>query len=352
MLATPAAVTDAVPVAAVMAASKTPEVAPPALKLCPHFEECARWGKLGALTPEQAKALEEFMRALKPTDLAQVTAPSETPSHAALRFLRGQLFSVPKALKQFNEHIDWRRTFKIDDKRVRDSRENFDIDITDVMKFYPCGVKGRDRCGRPLFIKVYGRLDVAKMEAVADQHVCASWETINTEKLRYLCDLHGREEGWHVEDNCVLLDFGGFALSWFNSYVRTSLAAVANMVEPNYPENLGVCIIVNAPWYMQAIWSVAKMFLPARTTQKFHIYGSNYKDKIFKYIDPAYLPVEYGGTGEKGFKSIEEILAGHGTSVLENVGFLRHLIPAGRRKTCAELRGLCTGVDGETGSEL
>jgi len=336
LLATPAAVTDPVPVAAAMAASKTSE----ALKLCPHFGESARWGKLGALTPEQAQSLQEFMRALKPTDLAQVTAPSETPSHAALRFLRGQLFSVSKALKQFNDHIEWRRTFKIDEKRLRDSQQNFDIDITDVLKFYPCGVKGRDRCGRPLFFKVYGQLDVVKMEAVADRHMCASWETVNVEKLRYLCDLHGREAGWHVEDVCVVLDFGGFALSWFNSYVRTSLAAVAKMVEPNYPENLGVCIIINAPWYMQAIWRVAKMFLPVRTTQKFHIYGTNYKDKIFKYIDPAYLPVEYGGTGEKGFGSIEEILAGHGTSVLENREFLRHLIPGG--KSCAELRSLCT----------
>merc|ERR1719181_1696098 len=107
------------------------------------------------------------MSLLKPSDVAQVQAPSETPSHAALRFLRGQHFDVQKALKQFEEHIEWRRTFGIDEKRLRDSKHNVKVDILEVLKLYPCGVKGQDRCGRPLFIKVYGHLDVVKLEAMS-----------------------------------------------------------------------------------------------------------------------------------------------------------------------------------------
>ena len=89
----------------------------------------------------------------------------------------------------------------MDDKRMRDSKHNIGFDITEVLKCYPCGVKGgcdwpcfalrdprleagcllrkclgpvrtarhavspvlttgKDRCGRPLFIKLYGSMDV------------------------------------------------------------------------------------------------------------------------------------------------------------------------------------------------
>merc|ERR1712113_1186891 len=102
----------------------------------------------------------------------QVKAPSETPKHAALRFLRGQHFSIPKALKQFNTHIEWRREFKIDEKRLCDSKQNVNMNINNVLKFYPCGMKGKDRCGRPLFFKLYGRIDVASMEASSTPHTC------------------------------------------------------------------------------------------------------------------------------------------------------------------------------------
>ena len=35
-------------------------------------------------------------------------APTETPSHAALRFLRGHKFTIKTALDAFNTHIEWR----------------------------------------------------------------------------------------------------------------------------------------------------------------------------------------------------------------------------------------------------
>jgi len=308
------------------------------LKICPHFDDHTRWGKMGALTPEQEEALEKFMHAVNPAELAQVKTPSETPSHVALRFLRAQNFKVASALKLFNTHLEWRRAFKIDQKRVKNSKQNIGVDVPKCMRIYPCGVKGMDKCGRPLFIKLYGHIDVKAMEANASPLVCASWETINVEKLKFMCDLHSREVGWHVEDNCVIMDMQGMSWGMFNKYIRNCTAECAKMIEPNYPENLGISIIINAPWYIKGIWKVVKMFLKKRTSGKFRIYGSDYKEKLAKFIDPAYLPVEYGGTGEKGFHSTKEILAGTGTNVLENNRFLEALIPG--RASCVEVRRL------------
>jgi hypothetical protein len=40
------------------------------------------------------------------------------------------------------------------------------IDLTFLCTQYPCGIKGHDRCGRPLFFKLYGRMNPPGVEAL------------------------------------------------------------------------------------------------------------------------------------------------------------------------------------------
>ena len=97
---------------------------------------------------------------------------------------------------------------------------------------------------------------------------------------------------------------GGMASGCYNVCLernRWHLIGHVQMIEPNYPENLGLCIIINAPWwvkarlhgslltrtpprYIQGIWSVVQMFLQERTRAKFRLYGYDYKDELAKVL--------------------------------------------------------------------
>ena len=53
--------------------------------------------------------------------------------------------------------------------------------------------------------------------------------------------------------------------------------------------------IINAPALFTTVWSVVKGYLDENTVAKISVLGSNYEKQLFEVIDPANLPVEYGG---------------------------------------------------------
>ena len=94
---------------------------------------------------------------------------------------------------------------------------------------------------------------------------------------------------------------------------KLSNSATAN----NYPESLGIFLILNAPWYFRTVWGVIKTFVDPRTIKKFKILGSDFQQVLHQYVDMDNLPIEYGGTGKYTFKSIEELRTEAGYDLFE-----------------------------------
>jgi len=93
----------------------------------------------------------------------------------------------------------------------------------------------------------------------------------------------------------VVMDLEG--LSYAPDSQGISIFRSCMKIDQNfYPERLGVCFIINAPWLFTGVWAMVRHFLDPKTQQKFRIIGSGYKDELSKAIDADNILECYGGT--------------------------------------------------------
>ncbi|ETE60225.1 SEC14-like protein 2, partial [Ophiophagus hannah] len=74
------------------------------------------------------------------------------------------------------------------------------------------------------------------------------------------------------------------------------LRKILAMFEENYPESLKHLFVIKAPKLFPIAYNMVKHVLSEDTRRKLIILGANWKEVLQKYIDPAEIPVIYGGT--------------------------------------------------------
>lgn len=67
------------------------------------------------------------------------------------------------------------------------------------------------------------------------------------------------------------------------------------MTERHYPERSAQIFIINAPSLFPAVYRVVRPWLDPVTASKVHIFRHGYEATLREFIDPASLPVCYGG---------------------------------------------------------
>ncbi|CAC5415888.1 SEC14-like protein 2,SEC14-like protein 4,Putative SEC14-like protein 6,SEC14-like protein 3 [Mytilus coruscus] len=197
-------------------------------------------GHVGDLNEKQAIALQKFKEAV--SDL-------QCPEHDdfyLLRWLRARNFDLKKSELMFRNHIDWRKKVSAD-KILQDYTE------PEVLKkFFTGGLHGFSKDGCPIWIDPFGNID-----------------------------LKGLLRSAKKSDAVLSLD---------------CFCEIVSMVEDNYPETLRIAFVINAPRIFPVIFRLVKPFLAEETAKKIHIFGSNYKEELYKYIDKDQLPSHWGGT--------------------------------------------------------
>ena len=68
-----------------------------------------------------------------------------------------------------------------------------------------------------------------------------------------------------------------------------------------YPECIGKCFIVNAPFIFTAIWGIVKAWIDEKTKKKIFVLGSNFLKTILEYIDIDQIPTFMGGKNEASY---------------------------------------------------
>lgn len=61
-----------------------------------------------------------------------------------------------------------------------------------------------------------------------------------------------------------------------------------------YPERLHHFVMINAPWFFTAMWSMIKPWIDPVTAEKFKILGSDYLPALREIIDNESIPAELG----------------------------------------------------------
>lgn len=86
--------------------------------------------------------------------------------------------------------------------------------------------------------------------------------------------------GKKIDQNLSILDLNGLSMSSINSQVYGLCSKVSALTSDNYPENLYMMFVVNAPFLFYGAWAVMKGFLDERTANKIKILGGTFTKEL------------------------------------------------------------------------
>lgn len=105
--------------------------------------------------------------------------------------------------------------------------------------------------------------------------------------------------GRTINKTLSILDLQGVTMAKLNSETLNFVKCIAQVDSDNYPETMGLMLIINAPGIFQVAWKMIKGFLDPRTVSKIEIFGdkSTWKPRLAELVDDDQLPAELEGKG-------------------------------------------------------
>ena len=96
-------------------------------------------------------------------------------------------------------------------------------------------------------------------------------------------------------EQIIIFDMAGLSM-WPEARGLAIFKQVVAVDGAHYPETLHRQFIINAPFIFSALWRFVRGWIDPVTASKVVILGKDYASALLEEIDPAQLPVEYGGT--------------------------------------------------------
>jgi hypothetical protein len=201
-------------------------------------------------------------------------------------------FDVALASDLFAKDVAWRAENKIDS--ILDGPPLPEHRMGQLSTLVSCSYHGFDKVGRPLYIEKTGRIPVDGMLSYftdAEMLHAHLWTNeFNAKRAK-----EGSERVGHVVDTfATILDLDGLTSS--HKKLLDWAKHMTQIDQDHYPERLGFMAVINCPWYFPMFWAIVSSWIDPVTRAKFHILGSDYKEKLLELIDADQLPIEYGGT--------------------------------------------------------
>ena len=217
---------------------------------------------------------EEFWRQLATDD----------PDVLLLRFLRARKWSVPDAFFMFFDAMKWRRSFGVHNLLMRGDERAIKKELLNSGKGY---FYGYDKEGRLIVLlpaKLHNRYAQTLEENMA--HTVLLMETGRR------CMRPG------VETVTLVFDLADAPMSSFDP---GSMQFMIECFQSYYPESLGRCYVVNAPWIFWGFWRIIKPWLDPVVAAKI-FFLEDPKQELKRFIPEEMLQGEYGGSSEYKFK--------------------------------------------------
>ncbi|UPR03541.1 CRAL-TRIO lipid binding domain-containing protein [Chloropicon primus] len=192
----------------------------------------------------------------------------------------------------YKNTVRWRREFGTDQ-----IHKTFSFpEKKEVLKIFPQYYLRTDKFGRPIYINEVGKINVEALLRVTTVERMIQYHVYEWEKLiREIYPKCSAHVGHKIFQSFSIIDLKGLSYKQFNKTTRSFLKQITNIDQEYYPEHLGQMFIINAPKIFSMIWSVVKLWLDKRTLAKIKVYGSDYHEKLFNFVDPHDLPEHIGG---------------------------------------------------------
>lgn len=268
--------------AAAAAASETLSPQDANLKLeSEYIERC-----LGALTPYQESCLVMLQKWI--ANAHQGKVPSD---QMLVRFLQAQDFNMEKAREMLCQSLVWRKKYQVD--RILST---YDVPHV-VREYFPGGWHHHDKDGRPMYVLRLGQVDMKGfIKSIGEQGL--------VKLTLHLCEegLKRTEEatlktGKPISSWTCLLDLEGLNMRHLWRPGMRALLHIIEMMEANYPETMGRCLVVRAPRVFPILWALVGTFINDNTRSKFTFFadGNHTPTGLAEFLDPAYVPDFLGG---------------------------------------------------------
>lgn len=102
-------------------------------------------------------------------------------------------------------------------------------------------------------------------------------------------------KGEKLQRSLSIIDMTDGGISTANSQTTALFKLAAKVGQDYYPETLGNCFIVNAPFLFSGIWRICKGFLDEVTRKKIKIVGGDFLPTLLEYADEDSIPSFLGG---------------------------------------------------------
>ncbi|CAI8612411.1 unnamed protein product [Vicia faba] len=231
-----------------------------------------------------------FRLALQTRDLLP---DSHDNYHTMLRFLKARKFDIDKTVQMWADMLHWRKENGVD-SIIQDFIYK---EYEDVQRFYPHGMHGVDKEGRPVYIERLGKVEPNKLMNVTTidrflRYHVQGFEKMFKEKFP-ACSIAAKRI---IHRTTTIIDVHGVNWLSFSKVANELVMRMQKIDGDNYPETLNQMFIVNAGSGFKLIWNTAKGFLDPRTTAKINVLGNKFQSRLLEVIDASQLPDFLGGS--------------------------------------------------------
>lgn len=241
------------------------------------------------LNDKEKALLKEFRDRIDKWEAPSKEWEAEKQSHCteltAYRFLFGYEWKVADAEVGLKKCIDWRVEYRPQDVKYEE------VALVGKQGFlYHCGF---DKYGHPLVWIEVGKHKLENTEEVKDNMF---------RLLVYIVEKQLREAPEHVHRISWMIELKNSSLSL--AIVKSLKDLFYNLGE-YYPERMARAVVLNASWWMNAIWAFAKQFMTKTTIEKYKfVKGStaNVRKELSQFIDPVNHLSTYSEYGDYEWK--------------------------------------------------
>ena len=183
---------------------------------------------------------------------------------------------------------------------------------------YPQLYSGFSKDGCPVFYSKPGQMDIdgvqciTTLEGILKYH----WHIMQHDYRNRLLDFKKSNPSFKRFECVSVLDLSQLTITKVGSRTLDIIKVQANIDSLCFPETMNKMVIVNAPRFFSATWSIIKGFVDARTAAKIELFSSTKAAEkcLRELIEMNELPSDYGGTAESTDVTMSKMSASNVTT--------------------------------------
>mmetsp|Transcript_36312 Transcript_36312/g.71442 ORF Transcript_36312/g.71442 Transcript_36312/m.71442 type:complete len:530 (+) Transcript_36312:254-1843(+) len=275
------------------------------------------WGQPGYLTEEEVSVYMSFVEIVRvrPAEFRKTLfsfGDEEDEPYCYCRWLRARKFVIKDVIKMVEEAAAVQVEPAKHDFHP-DGEEALGCPVEFYMTLYPQIYAGNARNGCPVFFSRPGAINIDGVECLTSMErlLHLHWNVMMHDFSARLHEKKDQDPDFKRFECISILDLAGLTPTKINRKVLSIIQDQSRIDSLCFPETMNKMVIVNAPGYFTASWSIIKGFLDPRTRNKIEIISSRktWEKRLIELIEPSLLPSDYGGTAT----STTELLLKQGT---------------------------------------